>query len=92
MAKANIAEKKGSEKKGSKSFLKKTGNGFKRFFVRIGRSFKDMIAELKKVTWASRTELLNYTMIVIAFIIIMGVVILAIDSGAGALVKLITGV
>ena len=49
-----------------------------------------MIAELKKVTWPTKSALINYTLVVLAFIVAMGIVIFVIDSGAAALVQLIT--
>lgn len=72
------------------NFFKKAGRFFKNLGLRIARSFKDMYAELKKVTWPQRGELLNYTLVVLAFMVAMGIVIFAIDAGAGALVQLIT--
>ena len=63
---------------------------FKNLGIRIARSFKDMYAELKKVTWPQRSELINYSLVVLGFMIAMGVVIFVIDAGAGALVQLIT--
>ena len=58
--------------------------------IRLVRSFKDMFAELKKVTWPQRSDLINYTLVVLAFMVAMGIIIFAIDAGSGALVKLIT--
>ena len=58
--------------------------------VRIARGFKDMYAELKKVTWPQRSELINYSVVVLAFMVVMGVIIFVIDAGAGALVQWIT--
>jgi len=63
---------------------------FKNLGIRIARSFKDMYAELKKVTWPQRSELINYSLVVLGFMVVMGVVIFAIDAGAGALVQWIT--
>ena len=85
MAKTN--EKTAAQKD---NFFKKVANFFKNLGIRIARSFKDMYAELKKVTWPQRSELINYSLVVLGFIIVMGIVIFAIDAGAGALVKLIT--
>ena len=76
------------EKKDKPSFIKRVGN----FFVRIGRYFKNMWHELKKVTWPSREKLLNYTAIVVLFMVFMIVVIGLIDLGATQLVKLIMAV
>ena len=59
------------------------------FFKGIGRSLKNMYHELKKVTWPTRKELLNYSVVVFVFLIVMGVIIGVIDTGAGALVNLI---
>ena len=61
------------------------------FFKGIGRSFKKMFHELKKVTWPTKKELLNYSIVVFVFMIVMGVIIGLFDLGAGALIKLITG-
>ncbi len=65
------------------------GKGIVRFVKWIGRSFKDMYHELKKVTWPTKRELLNYSLVVLAFMVIMGVIIGLIDFGAGALVDLL---
>ena len=72
------------------NFIKKAGRFFKNLGIRIARSFKDMVAELKKVTWPQRSELINYSLVVLAFMVAMGVIIFVIDAGAGALVQLIT--
>ena len=72
------------------NFFKKFINFFKNFGLRIWRSLKDMYAELKKVTWPQRGDLINTTVLVIGFLVAMGIVIFAIDAGAGALIRLIT--
>ena len=59
------------------------------FFKGIGRSFKNMFHEMKKVSWPSKKELLNYSVLVFVFMLVMGVVIGLFDVGAGALVNLI---
>ena len=77
---------KAEDKKNNKpSFLERIAN----FFKGIGRSFKNMFHELKKVSWPSKKELLNYSVVVFIFMIIMGIIIGVIDLGAGALVDLI---
>ena len=67
------------------------GNRFTNFFKGIGRSFKNMFHELKKVSWPTRKDLINYSVVVFVFMIVMGVIIGVFDLGAGALIKLITG-
>ncbi len=61
------------------------------FFKGIGRSFKNMFHELKKVSWPTKKDLLNYSVVVFVFMIVMGIIIGLFDLGAGALIKLITG-
>jgi preprotein translocase subunit SecE len=85
-----MAKTVGAEKKGL-NFFQKVATFFKRTGLRIARSFKDMYAELKKVTWPTRPELINYTLVVVAFMVLMGIVVLAIDTGAAALMTLIVG-
>ena len=67
------------------------GKRFVNLFKGIGRSFKNMFHELKKVSWPTKKELLNYSIVVFVFMIVMGVIIGVFDLGAGALIRLITG-
>ena len=73
------------EKKDKPSFIKRGGN----FFKRIGRYFKNMWHELKKVSWPSKKDVFNYSLIVFAFMVVMGIIIGLIDFGSGALIDLI---
>lgn len=73
------------EKKDKPSF----GAKMKDFFGRIGKFFKNMWHEMKKVTWPSRKEVVNYSLVVFAFMVIMGIIIGLIDFGSGALINLI---
>ncbi len=43
-----------------------------RWTKRLGNFLKDVRAELKKVTWPSRTEVINTTVVVIAATIFFG--------------------
>ena len=81
----NVEKKSGETKKGNKflAFIKNLP-------MRILKSFKDMYAELKKVTWPTRKELMNYSLIVVAFLVVMGVVILGIDLLSAGFVNLIS--
>ena len=73
------------------SFPKKFVLFFKNLGLRIGGSFKDMYSELKKVTWPTRKEMINYTLVVLAFMLVMGGVIGLLDGGAAWLVSAIIG-
>jgi preprotein translocase subunit SecE len=59
------------------------------FFKGIGRFFMNMKHELKKVSWPSKKELINYSLVVFAFMLVMTVIIGVFDFAAGALVNLI---
>ena len=66
-------------------FVAKAGS----FFKGVGRFFMNMKHELKKVSWPSKKELINYSVIVFAFMLVMTVIIGVFDFAAGALVNLI---
>ena len=70
------------------SFLTKFVSFFKNLPANIARPFKNMWHELRKVTWPTRQDLINYTLIVLAFLVFMGVVIGLLDLGSTALVNL----
>ena len=70
------------------SFLTKCKNFFRNLPSLIARPFKNMWHELRKVTWPTRQDLINYTLIVLAFLVFMGVVIGLLDLGSTALVNL----
>ena len=78
---ANTAEKKNIFQRIG-GFLARLGKG-------IGRKFKEMYFELKKVTWPTKKDMINYSVVVLVFIVIMGVIIGLIDLGAGSLVDLL---
>ena len=86
---ANVAEKQAdtAAKKADNKFV----GFFKKLGLRIARSFKDMIAEMKKVTWPSKAELINYSLVVLAFMVVMGVIIGLCDGASGWIVSLIVG-
>jgi preprotein translocase subunit SecE len=72
-------------------FGTKIGLFFKNLFLRIIGSFKNMYSEMKKVTWPTRSELINYSLVVLAFIAAMAVIIGIIDTGAAKLSQWIIG-
>jgi preprotein translocase subunit SecE len=50
-------------------------------FGRIGGFFREVIAELRKVIWPTRRELLTYTSVVIAFVAVMTAIVALLDYG-----------
>ena len=82
---AKVEENKNANPSKISKLGKKVGN----FFKGIGRFFMNMKHELKKVTWPTKKEMINYSLVVFAFMIIMTVIIGVFDVAAGALVNLI---
>ena len=72
-----------------KNIFHRIGGFFVRLVKGIGRKFKEMFFELKKVTWPTKKDMINYSIVVLVFIVIMGVIIGVIDLGAGKLVELL---
>ena len=55
------------------------------FFRRIGRFFKEVVSELKKVTWPTRKTVVSYTIAVIIFVTLMMVIVYFLDYGSTSL-------
>lgn len=62
---------------------------FKNFFGRIGRQFKDVKSEMKKIVWPTKSQIINNTLIVIAVSLIAAVFIYGLDSVFGLVLQLI---
>ena len=77
---------KTDKKKDAKADNKKPG-----VFARIGKWFKDMRSELKKVQWPSFKQTMNNTGIVILCVIVVGIFIWLFDAVAGALIEFLLG-
>ena len=86
--KKNLPVKTGSKKPVKKGKKKAS---FGSILKKIGRFFKDVVVELKKVTWPTRKNLISYTIAVIVFVSIMMAIIYGIDSGAAAAIAAIFG-
>ena len=76
-------------KNANPSFFNRAGKKFVNFFKGIGRFFMNMKHELKKVSWPGKKEMINYSLVVFAFMVIMTIVIGLFDVGASALIDLI---
>lgn len=55
------------------------------FFARILLFFREVVSELKKVVRPTRKELINYTLVVLAFVIIMMLIVTVLDFVFGKL-------
>ena len=52
----------------------------KKFFSKIGKFFRDLKAEIKKVVWPTKKQLVNNTLIVILAILVIGAGIWILDA------------
>ena len=59
------------------------------FFARMGKWFRDMKSELKKVQWPTRKQTINNTLIVIACVVVVGVFIWLFDFIANNGIRLL---
>ncbi len=79
--------------KENKSVATKDGGGkLTKMRLSIVRAFREMVAELKKVTWPTKQELINYTAVVVGFILVMSVLTGLLDAGASWLFSLVIGI
>lgn len=73
-----------------KSFFSRLGTWFVNLPKRIAKAFTGMWHELRKVSWPTRKQLLNYSVLVLIFMVFMGIVIGVLDTGATQLVHLLS--
>jgi len=50
-------------------------------FVRARNFLREVFSELKKVIWPTQRQLINYTIIVLVFVVIVALIIAAFDFG-----------
>ena len=67
----------------------KKKNGKPNIFVRIGRFFKEMFSELKKVSWPDAKKVFTQLGVVLLVVFIFLIIITAFDLGAAELLKLL---
>ena len=57
------------------------------FFKRLGRFFRELKAELKKVAWPTRADTMKKTGVVILCVIVVGVIVWIFDGIASGVVN-----
>ena len=70
---------------------KKKGNPLKAVGAKIKKFFKDFKGEWKKVTWPSGHTVLKNSLVVIVIVLIMGLALLAVDTGLSSIIDLLVG-
>ena len=84
-AKLKSGKAKPAQKKGRKLDLIKSA-------IAVGRFFREVVSELKKVVWPSRKEFVSYTIAVVVFVSVFGVVIYLMDIPLAWGVSLLSGI
>ncbi|GJF29257.1 preprotein translocase subunit SecE [Kitasatospora sp. NBC_01539] len=71
---------------------RKSGKRAKKgLFARIAIFYRQIIAELRKVVWPSRNELLQYTTVVVVFVVVVMLAVYGMDTGFAKLSLVIFG-
>lgn len=65
--------------------------GRRNIFARMALFVRQVISELRKVVTPTRTELLNYTWVVLVFLVVVMLFVTAVDFGVGKLAFLVFG-
>lgn len=82
-----MSEKKEVKKTEKPGFFTRAKNWIVALPGRLAAAFKNMAAELKKVAWPSRKDLVNYSIVVIAFVVALAVIVGLLDTASSFLVK-----
>ena len=67
----------------------KKPNKFKAFFQRIGKFFREIKSEIKKITWPSVPTVFRNMGVTLVVILVIGVIVFALDFGLNQLLGLI---
>ena len=81
-----MSENKKTEQKG---FMARAKDFVVALPGRVANAFKNMAAELKKVSWPSKKDLVNYSLVVIGFVVVLAVIVGLLDTVSSSLVKLL---
>ena len=82
-----MSEKKDVNKTEKPGVFARAGKWLSALPQRISVAFKNMVAELKKVAWPSREDLINYSLVVIGFVIVLSVIVGVLDTASSFLVR-----
>ena len=82
-----MSEKKEVKKTEKPGFFTRAKNWIVALPGRIAGAIKNMASELKKVAWPSKKDLINYTVVVIAFVVALAIIVGLLDTGSSFLVK-----
>ncbi len=58
---------------------------------RLVRYLREVVAELQKVIWPTRKQLVNYTAVVLVFLVVMVTFVALLDMGFGRIIFYVFG-
>ena len=67
------------EKQGKPKKSKRNKGERKGIFARLALFLRQVVDELRKVIWPTRSELINYTTVVVVFVVIMALILAVYD-------------
>ncbi|MDO5378749.1 MAG: preprotein translocase subunit SecE [Clostridia bacterium] len=82
-----MSEKKEVKKTENPGFFARAKSWVTALPGRIANAFKNMVAELKKVAWPSKKDLINYSVVVIGFVVALAIIVGVLDTASSFLVK-----
>ena len=82
-----MSENKEVKKAEKPGFFTRAKNWIVALPGRLAAAFKNMAAELKKVAWPSKKDLVNSSIVVIAFVVALAVIVGLLDTASSFLVK-----
>ncbi len=88
MASETVVERSGN-KDASNNGAKNSSRGGP--IARVSRFIREVVAELRKVIWPTRAQLITYTGVVLVFLVIMTTIIASLDFGLGKAVLWVFG-
>ncbi|WP_078414997.1 preprotein translocase subunit SecE [Priestia abyssalis] len=56
---------------------------------RLGKFLRDVVREMKRVSWPKRKELTTYTITVLTTVVLMTIFFAAVDLGISSLIRLV---
>ena len=84
-------EKEKTSKKSAGKAAEKKPNIFVRIGRKIAKLWKDVVGEMKKVVWTSKTDLAKNTKLVIVTVVAFGVAIAVIDTLCAFIINSVAG-
>ena len=82
-----MSENKDVKKTEKPGFFTRAKNWIVALPARVSGAFKNMAAELKKVAWPSKKDLINYSIVVIGFVVGLALIVGLLDTASSVVVK-----